>query len=170
MHSKVKIFPLFIFTCLLCGCMHYTTGTGTAIPFSTIYIAPVKNESLAHHVQTVLSAQISQKIATYPSLKLVNSANTADVSLETTITEFDQTAATTMPDDSIRAKSFTISISIKCSLYDNRAGEYLFKDHIISAAIDSRADGDYQWNKTRSIPQLSAKLADKIYDVVCKPW
>jgi hypothetical protein len=75
-----------------------------------------------------------------------------------------------MPDDSIKAKSFTLNARARCSLFDNRTGEYLFRDHGVGASIDSHTEGDYHWNKAQAIPKLSLKLAEKISDMVCNPW
>ncbi len=168
--SIIKFLSFFLLICFLSGCMHYTSGTGSKLSFSTIYISSVKNNTLAHHIQSTLGAQIREKIAEHPQLKLVNSAENAEVCLKVKITDYEQSVATTMPDDSIRAKSFTLKIAAQCSLYDNRTQKYLFENHTVYASIDSRAEGDYHWNKTKTIPQLSSKLAEEIYDIVCKPW
>ncbi len=171
MMNKANVVIIFVFAaCLLCGCMHYSKGTGSDIPFTTIYIEPVKNDALVHHIRATLSSQIRQKIAKHPQLTLLNSNESADACLTVKIKDFSQSVATTKPDDTVRAKSFTLEITAECSLFDNRTGQYLFKQHIVSASIESQAEGDYLWNKTKTLPQLSDKLADKIYDVVCKPW
>lgn len=150
--------------------MHYSTGTGSRLPFTSIYIEPIKNDALVHHIRATLDAQIRKKIATHPKVLLLNAIDRADVCLAVKISDFQQYVATTMPDDTIRARSFTLEITAKCSLYDRKTQTYLFKDHVVTASIDVQAVGDYQWNKTKSLPQLSDKLAEKIYDVVCKPW
>jgi hypothetical protein len=118
-------------------------------------------------MQTVLSAQIRQSLSRHPGIRLSDSAN---VTLTVTIIDFSQSMATTMPNDSVRAKSFALSASAKCSLFDNRTGEHLFRDQVVEATIDSRAEGDYHWNKTQTIPKLSLKLAEKINNMVCNPW
>jgi hypothetical protein len=92
------------------------------------------------------------------------------VTLSVAIVYFDQSVAATMSNDTIRAKLFTLSARAECSLLDNRTGKYLFRGHIVGAKIDSRAEGDYQHNKSQAIPQLSLRLAEQISNAVCNPW
>jgi hypothetical protein len=147
--------------------MRYHAGAGSELPFKTICAAPVRNDSFAPQMQTILSAQIRKNLLRCPGIKL---SDAADVTLTATIADFGQSTATTMPHDSVRAKSFTLSIRAECSLFDNRTGEYLFKNQSVEASIDSQAEGDYHWNKTQVIPKLSMKLAEKICDMVRAPW
>ncbi len=170
--NKYKILSILYCTilCSLCGCLHYTKGTNTKLSFRRIYIYPVKNDSYAHHITDTLSDQIREKIISCPQLKLVNFPNEADACLEVKITDFDQTTATIMPDDNVCAQSFTLKITAVCSLYNTRTNTYFFKDHRIDASIDSQTKEDYLWNRIKTMPQLSIKLADKIYDIVCNPW
>lgn len=168
--SKFQFFIIAFAACFLAGCMHYETGSSSQIPFSTIYIEPIKNDALVHHVRATFGAQVREKIAEHPGITLVNSPESADVCLKIKIKDFDQSIATTMSDDTSHAKSFSLEMVAECSLYDNRTQKYLFHGCIVSAAINSRADENYLWNKTKMMPQLSEKLADKIYDIVCKPW
>jgi hypothetical protein len=129
----------------------------------------VGNNSFAPQMQTILSAQVRQKLSQHPHIKLANNSS-SDATLTITIVHFGQSVATIMPNDSIRAKSFTVNAKANCSLFDNKRGVYLFENYIVEANIDSRAEGDYQHNKSQTIPQLSFKLAEKIIDAVCNPW
>jgi hypothetical protein len=142
---------------------------GSALPFETVYIAPVHNDSVVPQMQTVLSAQIRQKLLQHPRVKLASNSE-ADVTLTATIVHFDQSVAATMSDDTVRAKSFTLNVRAECSLFDNRTGKYLFRSHVVGASINSRAEGDYLRNKSQVIPQLSLKLAEQIGNAVCNPW
>jgi hypothetical protein len=120
-------------------------------------------------MQTVLSAQVREKLSQHPRVKLVNSSD-ADATLTINITHFGQSVATFMSNDSVRASSFTLNVRASCSLFDNRTGKYLFQGHTVEANIDSRTEGDYQSNKSQTILQLSLKLVEKINDIVCNPW
>jgi hypothetical protein len=161
---------LVLFPCLLlCACAHYRSGNGSELPFRTIYVAPVGNDSFAPQMQTILSAQVRQKFLQHPHIKLANNSD-SDATLTITIVHFGQSVATTMSNDSIRAKSFAINAKASCSLFDNKKGVYLFENYIVEVNMDSRTEGDYQRNKSQTIPQLSLKLAEKISDAVCNPW
>ncbi|MDR2435932.1 MAG: LPS assembly lipoprotein LptE [Puniceicoccales bacterium] len=161
---------LIIVPCLLlCGCARYQLGNGSELPFEKIYIAPVRNDSVVPQMQTVLSAQIRQKLLRHPRVKLASNSE-ADVILTVTIVHFDQSVAATMSNDTVRAKSFTLNVRAECSLFDSRTGEYLFRGHTVGASIDSRVEGDYLRNKSQVIPQLSLKLAERIGNAVCNPW
>lgn len=158
------------FSCLgLCGCVKYHLGNGSNLSFKTLYISPVCNDSLAPQMQTILSAQVREKLSQHPRVKLVNNSD-ADATLTINITYFGQSVATFMSNDSVRASSFTLNARANCSLLDNKTGKYLFQGHTVEANMDSRAEGDYQSNKSQTIPQLSLKLAEKINDIVCNPW
>jgi hypothetical protein len=150
---------------LLCGCMHYRPGHGSQLPFETVCVVAVKNDAFVPQMQAILSSQVRQKLS-----RCFRLSDRADATLEITIVSFGQSIATTMPDDSIRAKSFMLNATVRCSLLSNKTGEYWFKDHTIGADIECQTAVDYQWNKTQAIPKLSLKLAEKISDIVCNPW
>jgi hypothetical protein len=120
-------------------------------------------------MQTVLSARVRQKLSQHPGVKLADNSD-ADVTLTIAIVRFDQSVAATMSNDTARAKSFILNVRASCSLFDNRSGKYLFRDHVLGASINSRTEGDYQRNKSQVIPQLSLKLAEQIGNAVCNPW
>ncbi|MDR2720693.1 MAG: hypothetical protein LBB15_00175, partial [Puniceicoccales bacterium] len=59
---------------LLCGCVCYQFGNESKLPFKTIYVAPVCNDSVVPQMQAVLSTQIRQKLLQCLGVKLVSSS------------------------------------------------------------------------------------------------
>jgi hypothetical protein len=150
--------------------MHYSAGPGTSLEFDKIYVAPVKNDSFAPQAQALLTKQIRTKLANCPGLELASSSENAAI-LEVTIIDFGQSMATTRDDDTIRAKSFDVKMSVSCTLSDDATGKVYFKNYHMSDSVECHAfDDNFQASQYQAIPQLTNKLADKICDAVCNPW
>jgi outer membrane lipopolysaccharide assembly protein LptE/RlpB len=153
----------------LSGCMHYAKGTGTHLAFDRIYVAPVRNDSFASQSQALLTKQVRRKLADEPNLEITATPKNAAV-LEITIVKFEQTTATRDTDDTVRAKSFNVQMSVVCTLTDGATGKAYFKDCDLSDSVECHTFADYQEARHQIMPKLTEKLATRICEAVCNPW
>ena len=170
---------LLLFLCLpFLGCSNYSFGRRAQIPlpFSRIYVAPVKNESFAPQAQALLTKSVRNKLANQPGIKLAESPDNAAI-LEITIIKYGQSSAgyeyVEKKDGDKKHdgwKAYDVDMSVSCSLVDGKTGKVYFKDHKVSASVECRDRENYQEAKYQAMPQLVQKLADKICEDICNVW
>ena len=79
-----------IFTvALISGCKSYQLGNPAILPFESIYIKPVTNDSFAPQAQAMLSTQIRDTFIRDGRTKLVSSKQAADAVLIVNLTKYD---------------------------------------------------------------------------------
>ncbi|MDR3144343.1 MAG: LPS assembly lipoprotein LptE [Puniceicoccales bacterium] len=154
---------------ILSGCMRYSIDSAPGLEFGEIYVAPVKNDAFAPQVQALLTKHVREKLARQPNVKVAKSAASAVV-LDVTIVAFEQSAASILRDDTMRAQSFDVKMTVACTLEDRATGRVFFKNHRLSDSVECHVGGDYQSARHQMMPQLTQKLADKICEIVCNPW
>ncbi|MDR1433169.1 MAG: LPS assembly lipoprotein LptE [Puniceicoccales bacterium] len=167
--KKVFLLAPLLAALLSSGCMHYARGSGSHLAFARIYVAPVRNDSLAPQAQALLTKQVRRKLADEPNLEIAAEPESAAI-LEITIVKFEQTVASTDTNDTINAKSFNVQMSVTCTLKDGQTGKIYFKDHKLSDSVECHAVADYQEAKHQIMPKLTEKLATRICEAVCNPW
>lgn len=170
---------LLLFLCLpFLGCSNYSFGRRAQIPlpFSRIYVAPVKNESFAPQAQALLTKSVRNKLANQPGIKLAESPDNAAI-LEITIIKYGQSSAGYEYVEKKNGdkkhdgwKVYDVDMSVSCSLVNGKTGKVYFKDHKVSASVECRDRENYQEAKYQAMPQLVQKLADEICEDICNVW
>ena len=167
---KKMLLPMLLLGAFsLSGCMHYAKGSGSHLPFDRIYVAPIKNDSLAPQAQALLTKQVRRKLADKPGLDIFAIPEDGAI-LEITIVKFEQLIATRKTDDTAAAESFDIKMSVVCTLTDWKTGKIYFKDLQLSDSVECHTFADYQEARHQMMPKLTEKLATKICEAVCNPW
>jgi hypothetical protein len=154
---------------LISGCMHYSKESCTAFGFDRVYVDPAENDAFAPQAQAMLTEQLRMRLAIHPGLQLAQSPKNAAV-VRVTIIGVERMSASVRDSDPSRAKSFDIAMSLLCSLIDEKTGRFYFKDYTLSDSVECLTYGDYREAEHQIMPQLTAKLASKIYEIVCNPW
>jgi len=171
----------FLVSVTLIGCKSYQLGSPTELPFQSIFVKPVTNDSFAPQAQTLLSSQIRDAIIRDGRLKLVTSEDEADAVLLVNLTDYDRRAASRNRNDTVIARDFDLNLTADVSLYNQNAGDYYFEDREIrersnaytnnpyldSAATDPQ---DFLQAEYNAMPRLTRDLARKIADEILSPW
>jgi len=158
------------------GCAHYHLGTGAKLPFKTIALAPIVNDTDAPATQALLHQQLADALAAENGLTLVAGADGADVLLRVRLAAYTREVAATDPRDTVLGTSFNLRLTARCTLEDRRAGgKPLFSDRPVraSAVAHSPAGGaatGYSAVETQTLPVLTRELARKIRDTVTGAW
>ena len=163
------------------GCKSYQMGHPAELPFKSIYIQPVSNDSFAPQAQALLSAQIRDVFIRDGRTQLVASEDAADAVLMVNLTGYKRTAAARQKNDTVVASDFDLSLFAEVSLFDQNKGGYFFQSRLINetsnayvenpyiAAGDPRTQ-DFLQSEYQAMPRLTRDLARKIADEVLSPW
>ena len=166
-----SIFCGVVVLCAMCmfpGCMHYTKGTGTKLPFKKIYVAPVKNDAYAPQAQALLTKKIRTKLANYPGIELT-SAPTDGAVLDIKIVSFSEPTDTTGDFDTFREDSVVMSMTVKVSL-TNLDGDKIFENAEFSENAEEYIASSNINVRYQMMPNLLEKLATKICDAISTVW
>jgi len=172
--------PLVLALAFASGCRSYETGSGGELPFETIYIRPVSNDSFAPQAHAVVSAQVRREFLRDGRVTLVAEEAEADAVLLILLSEYERETASRLSDDTVRARDFDLTLTGSVSLYDAKAGEFLFRnreiDDTATAFVDNPLIPDsedtqgFLQAEYQAMPRLARDLARKIADEVLSPW
>jgi hypothetical protein len=173
---------IVIFTAaLISGCKSYQFGNPTELPFDSIYIKPVTNDSFAPQAQASISSQIRDIFIHDGRTKLVTSSEAADAVLIVNLTEYRRRAAARRSVDTTVAAGFSLVLTAEVSLFNQNKGDYYFQERIVrkssnaylNAPYDTTATAqsqDFLQSEYQAMPRLTRDLARRIADEVLNPW
>jgi hypothetical protein len=164
----------------LIGCSAYRLGSPTEIPFDSLYILPTQNSSFAPQAQQLLSSQIRKSIIRDGRLSLANNPDKAAARLEIELIDYQRNSSAYSSDDVDVARSYSLLLLAKVSLWDARKNAYLFKDRTFQVSEQSYlgnpfdnsviSANNFNAAEYNSMPLLTRSLAEKISDHVLSPW
>lgn len=177
--TLIATLTLFWVACMG-GCKSYQLGSPTELPFKSIYVKPVSNDSFAPQAQALLSGQLRKAFIGDGRVKIVTSAEAADAVLLVNLTEYNRTAAARLSEDTGKAADFDLTLYSEVSLYDQNKGNYFFKDRLVQETANAYANNpydssdvqtqDFLQSEYQAMPLLTRDLARKIANEVLSPW
>ncbi|MEC8209854.1 MAG: LPS assembly lipoprotein LptE [Verrucomicrobiota bacterium] len=181
LHTSMIAVLAFFTLALIGGCNSYQLGNPFELPFESIYIKPVSNDSFAPQAQTLLSTQIRDAFIRDGRTKIVTSRETADAVLITNLTEYNRRAAARQSIDTNAAASFRLVIAAEISLFNQNKGDYYFQERIIKESSSAYVNNlyatpavaqtqDFLQMEYQAMPRLTQDLARRIADEVLGTW
>ena len=178
--SMIAVLALFT-SAFICGCNSYQLGNPAELPFESIYIKPVSNDSFAPQAQALLSTQIRDAFIRDRRIKLVTSREAADAVLAVNLTEYKRYAAARQSEDTITAASFRLVLAAEVSLFNQNKGDYYFHERIINESSSAYVDNpyatpavaqtqDFLQMEYQAMPRLTHDLSRRIADEVLNTW
>ena len=173
---------IVIFTAaLISGCKSYQLGNPTELPFDSIYIKPVTNDSFAPQAQASISSQIRDIFIHDGRTKLVTSSEAADAVLIVNLTEYKRYAAARRSVDTTVAAGFSLVLTAEVSLFNQNKGDYYFQERIVRKSSNAYLNAPYDTTATtqsqdflqseyQAMPRITRDLARRIADEVLNPW
>ena len=163
------------------GCKSYQFGNPVELPFESIYIKPVTNDSFAPQARALLSAQIREAFIRDGRTQVLSKAETADAVLFVNLIEYKRRAAARQSVDTAVAAGFALTLVTEVSLFDQNKGDYFFQDRVIQkssnafvndpyAAPTATQTQDFLQSEYQAMPRLTRDLARQIADEVLSPW
>ncbi len=166
--SRQLLATLGLGVLFLCGCSNYQLGTHASVPFSSITIQPVINDTFAPQAQALLHQQLADSLAQEKSLQVRGADGQA--SLIVRIIRYSKNVSATRSDDTVLGSSYQIEMTAECTLIDNRTGKPYFQNRPIYASADSYASSGYSSSEYQTMPILTRELARKIKESVVSTW
>jgi len=163
---------------LFSACKSYHLGSPVEIPFKSIYIKPVENNSFAPQAQAIISAMLRENFIRDARVKVVTDATSADAVLDVTLTDYERNATARNPDDTTVADVFDLTLIASVSLIDPSTGNYFFENRSLQTTTNAYTANpfqddsviNYQLSERQSMEQLSRELARSITNEVLSPW
>ena len=166
---------------LISGCNTYQLGNPVELPFESIYIKPVTNDSFAPQAQALLSTHIRNAFIRDGRTKLVISRESADAVLIINLTKYKRYAAARQSEDTTTAASFSLVLAAEVSLFNQNKGDYYFQERIINESSSTYVDNpyatpsaaqtqDFLQMEYQAMPRLTYDLARGIADEVLSTW
>ena len=178
--SMVAMLALFALA-FVSGCHSYQLGNPVELPFESIYIKPVSNDSFAPQAQALLSTQIRDAFIRDGRTKLVTSREAADAVLLINLTDYKRYAAARQSEDTTTAASFSLVLAAEVSLFNQNKGDYYFLKRIINESSSAYVDNpyatpavaqtqDFLQMEYQAMPRLTHDLSRRIADEVLNTW
>ncbi len=178
--SMVAMLALFALA-FVSGCHSYKLGNPVELPFESIYIKPVSNDSFAPQAQALLSTQIRDAFIRDGRTKLVSSREDADAVLLINLTEYNRYAAARQSEDTTAAASFSLLLAAEVSLFNQNKGDYYFLKRIINESSSAYVENpyatptvtqtqDFLQMEYQAMPRLTHDLSRRIADEVLSTW
>lgn len=151
----------------LSGCYHW--GSPGELPFATLYIAPVENDTYIPQAQSLVSSQLRKQFLREGRI-LLDNKDQADAILYTTLTTYTTSTAATQEKETGLPRSFSFGLTASISLYSVKEQKMLINQQSISSSVVTQIDGGAQLAEYQSIPTLAQELALKVKETVLNPW
>jgi len=161
---------LFAVALALGGCAQYHLGTAARTSFTTLYVAPVANQSHLPQAQAIVSTQLREAFLHDGRVTLVNSPEAADATLTVVIRDYHRDIRAVREDDTGLARKFSLVLGTECTLRDNRSGHDLFTRRPVSVARDAFTDGGQLQAEYQDLPLLAEAMAQKVAHTVLDVW
>jgi outer membrane lipopolysaccharide assembly protein LptE/RlpB len=152
---------------LLTGCAHYQLGDASKLPYTSLSIAPIVNQSYAPQVQTYLSEALFTELVNHGRVALLPNGK-AETSLKVVLTDYRKRIGATSREDTGRARSLDLTLEAYATLVD-KEGNVLYAQ-TFSATDSYYADNGSVAAESQAMPLLAHRLAEKIAKAVLGVW
>ena len=159
----------FIFSILFTSCSSYHLGMDQELPFSSIYITPVVNNTQAPQTQALFSKVLRDQFVQEPSLVLVGSEQNAGAVLNVEISSYDRNMSA-HDEDTDLARSYQLKIVASCSLLDARSGQVYFRNRSLDIKTTAYNEDHISRAQNQNFPSILDALAKKIVEEVVGVW
>ncbi len=166
----LRLIPIWGAITLLAGCASYQLGTGSRLKFATLFIAPVKSETLIPQAQVLVTTQLREAFIRDGRVALVNSPEAADAVLQITLTGYDRAVAVALATDTGLARRFDVNLRASATLTDHRTQEIYFAKRPLTAQRGVFTDNGLVPSEYQALPLLAEQLANETAHAVLDTW
>ncbi len=168
----VKLLPIctVILVLLFPGCGHYQLKQPGELPFKTIFVPQIENNTFAPQVVPMLTQQIIYQLQRAQEVEVVSSEGAADVTLVVNLNEYDQQTWTTSESDTVVAESMMITFYFYVSLINNHTGEFYMWRQPFHAKREVFVQGGYQAALYQVMPVITENIAQQVRDAILTVW
>ena len=146
-----------------------TLGSPADLPFQSLHIKLVENRSSLPQAPALFTQNLIEAFLRDGRV-LVTSEREADALLAVTLQQVTRRLSSTQGNDTLRGRSFALSLRATATLTEARSGRTLFESREFTVSEETLADDGLQPAEYQSIPILARDLARKIKDSIVNPW
>jgi hypothetical protein len=165
-----RLIPVALCLALLGSCNSYHLGTGAAVKFTSLYIAPIKTEVLIPQAQVLVTTQIREAFIRDGRVKLVGSPEAADAVLSVTLVSYNRSVAVSRADDTGLARRFDVTLQARATLLDNRTKLPYFSERPLDAKRGVFTDSGLVPSEYQALPLLAELLANEAVHAALDTW
>jgi hypothetical protein len=151
-----RLIPVTLCLALLGSCSSYHLGTGAAVKFTSLYIAPIKTEALIPQAQVLVTTQIREAFIRDGRVKLVGSPEAADAVLSVTLVNY--------------SRSVAVSLQARATLLDNRTKLPYFSERPLDAKRGVFTDSGLVPSEYQALPLLAELIAREAVHAALDTW
>jgi hypothetical protein len=150
------------------GCSHYQRGTDATLAFSTLYVAPVRDDAALPQAAALATSQIRERFLRDGRIRLVDSPEDAEAILYVTLVRYERGIATVRPNDTGLARKLELTLSAEATLLNPRTRAEWFSRRPLSgrrqAFTDDPGQAETFGNQGQAERQTWVLLAGTIAD------
>ncbi|HTJ77548.1 MAG TPA: LptE family protein [Rariglobus sp.] len=154
----------------LSGCSSYHLGSGGKLTFTTLYVAPVVNESNLPQAVALVSTQLREAFLKDGRVSLVNNAEDADAVLTVKLTKYGRQSTASQSNDTGLARKFDVTLNAEASLRDNHKGKFLFEKRKVEAVREVFTDSGQLQSEYNTVPLLAETLSKNVLNATLDVW
>lgn len=160
---------------LLNSCSHYSVRVHDSLPFKSLYLNTVINESYAPNIQALFQNQLRQVLLEQTPITLSKSADMADVQLDLRLIQYERAVRSRTSSDPGRFNALNLTIGVELTLYDRINDSYLIEKSILISSepiFFDRSNGNSNLNEREyeALPRISRKLAEAVMNQILSHW
>ena len=154
---------------LLAGCAGYRLGDGGALPFTSIFVPPPVNNSLAPQSAALLGASVVNGLERSGRVH-IEPEGIAEAKLSITLTDLSRQNSAEQADDTALARKRRVVLTARCTLVNAQSGHVYFQDREVSAFDEVYVDDGFIAAEYQNMPVLTGRLAQAIAHEVLAVW
>lgn len=168
---RLLLLPALVVAAIFAGgCSHYRLGTTGTLDFTTVYVAPVRVETLLPQATVEVTTALRERFAADGRVRLVADESAADVTVLVRLTHYGREVATVLPNDTGLARKFDLLLDGTVTLRDNRRGTLLLDARPVQARRQAFTDDGQLQAEYQTLPLLAEQLADRAAHAVLDVW
>ena len=136
------------------GC-RYALGPGEELPYDSVYVQVVHNDSTAPQAGPLLSRALREEMIREGRTKLVNNPSSADASLTVRLIDYERLPEMYRSDDTALASGFRMSMFALATLQSSSGKKIYFKDKFFRSAASAMRNNLTESPRSRQ-PMMSA--------------
>lgn len=154
----------------LSGCASYHLGSSGKLEYSTIFVAPPRNNSTLPQLEGPTNAALRKAIEEASKLSIASRA-TSDAILELAILSSDREIAAVLPSDVGLARKLDVIFEVELSLRSTAVPDtYYIRARTFTVAIDIFTDSGQITAERQAVPEIARKIAQRATEIIQDVW
>jgi hypothetical protein len=152
------------------GCASYQLGSPSEPKFTTVFVAPVANDTFLPQSRAAVTTSIREAFSRDGRVALAASPGGSDRILEVRLVDFSREMTSAQRDDTALARKYALTLTAEVRLVDPAQPDAATPAWQVAVSVDSFTDSGQQQSEFQAVPLLAASLAREIVHRVLDTW